>query len=127
MKLEPKIAEGRFYFAIVDGSQMMALSGLLESVVAVFREDEGLTVVFSEDVKDDVSDLSEKEVVGPFALITMTAQTDLNAIGILAKITAALAKERIAVNPFSAYLHDHIFVPHDKKDAALSILKTLSI
>jgi hypothetical protein len=127
MKLEPKPAEGRYFFASVDESQLMALSGLIGSVVAVFREDEGLTAVFSDDVKDDVASLSEKPVVGPFALITMTAETDLNAIGILAKITAAMAKEKIAVNAFSAYHHDHILVPYDKRDKALAILRSMTV
>ncbi|MFH0737932.1 MAG: ACT domain-containing protein [Candidatus Micrarchaeota archaeon] len=127
MKLEPKPAKNRYFFAIVDESQLMALSGMLDSVVAILREDEGLTVVFSEDIKDDIEGLSEKPAIGPFALISMAAETDLNAVGILAKITAALAKEKVAVNPFSGYLHDHIFVPSDKKDAAMATLKALEI
>ncbi|MEW6748407.1 MAG: ACT domain-containing protein [Candidatus Micrarchaeota archaeon] len=127
MKLEPKAAEGEYYFAMVAEDDLMALTGILESVVCIFRESEGLTIVFSEDAKEEVAELTGKEIMGPFALITMTAQTELNAIGILAKITDALAKEKIAVNAFSAYYHDHILVPYGKKERATAILESLSV
>ena len=125
MELEPEQAEGKYYFAIVSEDELMALTGILESIVCIYKESEGLTIVFSEDAKDTVAELTEKEIMGPFALITMTAQTDLNAIGILAKITEALAKEKIAVNAFSAYYHDHILVPYEKKDNAIALIRPL--
>jgi hypothetical protein len=123
--MQPSLAQGKFYFATVDESQLMALSGYLESIVDVFREKEGLSIVFSEDVKDDIAQLSEREVVGPFAFISLTVNSDLMAIGLLAKITDALAKEKISVNAFSAYYHDHIFVPYERKDEAMKALKKL--
>lgn len=126
MNLEPKAAEEKYYFATVEEDDLRALTEILDSIVCVFREEEALTVVFSEDVKADIEESSEEDIQGPFAMITMTVQTDLNAIGILAKITAELAKEKIAVNAFSAYHHDHIFVPYDKKDAAVALIKPLS-
>jgi hypothetical protein len=43
----------------------------------------------------------------------------------LAKITTALAKEGISVNAFSAYYHDHLFVPYDRKEDAMAALAEL--
>jgi hypothetical protein len=122
MKAEPHLAEGKYYFATVDESQLMNLANYLGGIVAIFREDEGLAAVVSEDIKDDIAGLSDKGLKGPFALITIGAQTDLYAVGILAKITRALVKEKIAVNAFSAYHHDHLFVPYEKKEDAMHVL-----
>jgi hypothetical protein len=122
MKIEPRIAEEKYYFAIVDESQLMNLANYLDGIVAIFREDEGLTAVVSEDIKDDIASLTDKDLEGPFALITLGAHTDLYAIGILAKITQALTREKIAVNAFSAYCHDHVFVPYERKEDAMRAL-----
>lgn len=124
MELGPKLVNGEYYFATVDESQLPALSSYPGCFIAIFREEEGLTIVFS-DIKEDIAGLSDKKIEGPFALITLGAQTGLYEIGILAKITGALAKEKIAVNAFSAYHHDHILVPYGKKDAALAALRKL--
>jgi hypothetical protein len=125
MKPKPHLAEGKYYFATVDESQLMNLANYLGGIVAIFREDEELTAVVSEDIKDDIAGLSDKGLKGPFALIRLGAQTDLYAVDILAKIIQALSKEKIAVNAFSAYYHDHLFVPYEKKEEALRILGKL--
>ncbi len=124
--MNPSLAEDKFYFASVDESNLMAVANYLNYIVDVFRENEGLSIVFSEDILEEVKELSESEVQGPFAMITLSVNSDLMAVGFLAKITEALAKERIGVNAFSAYHHDHLFVPYDKKEDTIRILKKLS-
>jgi hypothetical protein len=69
--------------------------------------------------------ISEKEAAGPFALITLTVNSDLFEVGLLAAVTAALAKEKIPCNAISAYHHDHLLVPYEMKDKALALLKKL--
>jgi hypothetical protein len=123
--MEPTLMDGRYYFATVDESQLLTLSGYLDGIVAIFREKEGLSIVISEDLKAVMARLSEKEIIGPFALISLTVHSDLHAVGLLAKITGALAKEGISVNAFSAYYHDHLFVPYDRKDDAMAVLSEL--
>jgi len=125
MEIDPRLVEGKYYFAMVGESQLMALTSYLDSIVAIFREGEGLTVVVAEDAKDDVAGLSAEKLRGPFALITLGAQTDLYMVGLLAKITGALAEEKIAVNAFSAYHHDHLFVPFERKEDAVRALEKL--
>jgi hypothetical protein len=121
-RMEPTLDGGKYYFATVNGSQLMELSGYLNSIIDVFNEEEGLSIVFSEDVKDGISQLSGKPIIGPFAFITLTVHSDLYAVGLLAKITSALATEGISVNAFSAYHHDHLFVPFERKDEAMEVL-----
>jgi len=125
-RMEPELKEGRCYVATADRSQLVALANYLDYVLCVFREEEGLTVVFSGEIKDEIREITEKEVVGPFALITLTVHSDLLAVGFLARITEALAKEKISVNAFSAYHHDHLLVPFKRKDDTLRALKKLS-
>jgi hypothetical protein len=124
--MSPRLSGGKYFIATVDESRLMELAGYLDYIVGIFREDEGLTIVLSDEIKEDVGGLAEKEMAGPFALITLTVQSDLMAVGFLAKITAALAKEKISVNAFSAYYHDHLLVPYGKKDDAMRALKALS-
>jgi len=124
-RMDPRLKEGKYYFATIDESHLMQLSGYLGSVMDVFKEDEGLSIVLSEDVKDEISAISSKELIGPFALISLTVHSDLYAVGLLARITAALAQEGISVNAFSAYYHDHIFVPYDRKDDALDAISRI--
>jgi hypothetical protein len=121
-RMEPKLKEGKFYFATIDEAHLAQLSAFLGSVIDVFKEEEGLSIVFSEDARESISGLSSKDLIGPFALISLTVHSDLYAIGLLAKITAALASEGISVNAFSAYHHDHIFVPYERKDDAMNAL-----
>lgn len=124
--MAPEAAEGGYHIATVDESQLMALSGYLGHIIDVFREEEGLSIVFSEEIKDGVSQMTEKEIIGPFALITLTVNSDLLAVGFLARITEALARKEIPVNAFSAYHHDHLLVPYGKKEEAMEILRKLA-
>ena len=123
--MEPALMDGQYYFATVDESQLMTLSGYLDGICAIYREKEGLSIVFTADLKDVMVRLTDREVVGPFALISLTVHSDLHAVGLLAKITNALAKEGISVNAFSAYYHDHLFVPFARKDDAMAALTDL--
>ena len=124
--MSPKLDSGKYYMASVDESQLMILANYLDYVVAIFREAEGLSVVVSEDIRAEISELTEDKPAGPFALITLGVNSDLMAVGFLARIAAALAAEGISVNAYSAYHHDHILVPSEKKDLAMQALEKLS-
>ncbi|MDD5172325.1 MAG: ACT domain-containing protein [Candidatus ainarchaeum sp.] len=122
--MQPKMAKTRYFMASVGEGELMALSGYLEYIICIYREKEGLTVVFEEGIKEDIAGMTEK-MVGPFALITLNVYSDLMAVGFLARITDALAKEKISVNAFSAYHHDHLLVPWERKEDALKALEKL--
>ncbi|HUI76634.1 MAG TPA: ACT domain-containing protein [Bryobacteraceae bacterium] len=48
-----------------------------------------------------------------------------DAVGLLARITAQLAEHGISVNAVSAYYHDHLFIPEDRAEEAVGLLKEL--
>jgi hypothetical protein len=123
--LAPSLSDGDYYFASVDESQLMAVANFLDFVIAIFRESEGLTIVASSEAKDDLSSLTDAPLAGPFSLIAIGAESDLLAVGLLAKLSSALAGEGISVNAFSAYHHDYLLVPSGRKDDAMRILNQL--
>jgi hypothetical protein len=56
----------------------------------------------------------------------LTVHSSLEAIGFLATISTALAHAGIPCNAVAAYHHDHLFIPVDRAQEALALLKALS-
>ena len=88
--------------------------------VCVFHEREGITLVLRR---------AEAERLGlafafPCRMITLNVHSSLEAVGLLAAITAALAARGISVNAVSAYYHDHLFVPAGRAEEALEAIRT---
>ncbi|CAJ0783736.1 hypothetical protein R8510_05169 [Ralstonia chuxiongensis] len=90
--------------------------------IATFREAEGLTLIIPR------SQVSRAELSFQFecALITLNVHSSLDGVGFIAMISASLAKESIACNVMSAYHHDHLFVPFEKRERAMQILRDLA-
>ncbi|MFZ5638128.1 MAG: ACT domain-containing protein [Pseudomonadota bacterium] len=83
--------------------------------ILLFREDEGTTVVV------------EAEDVGTtWAQITLRIHSSLEAVGMMAAISAALAARDIPCNVVSAYYHDHLFVPWERREDAMAALRALT-
>jgi GNAT superfamily N-acetyltransferase len=59
------------------------------------------------------------------AWITLRVASSLAAVGMLARVTAALARRGISVNPVAGFHHDHLFVPHDRAADAMAALDEL--
>lgn len=90
--------------------------------IATFWEEEGITVVLSQSQAERLN----LPVQGYWAWITLQIHSALDAVGFLAVITSALAKAGISVNVYSAFYHDHIFVPWEDRLQAMEVLKTIS-
>ena len=59
----------------------------------------------------------------PFRMITLEIRSSLDAVGFLAAVTTKLAAHGIAVNAVSAFHHDHLFVPAERAEEALALLR----
>jgi hypothetical protein len=92
----------------------------MADALMMFREAEGTTLIV--DV-DDAAPGNERML---WARITLRVQSSLTAVGLMAAVSAALAKRGIPCNPVSAFLHDHLFVPWDRRDDALDALSHLT-
>jgi hypothetical protein len=92
----------------------------MADALMMFREAEGTTLIV--DVDEDGAG-SERML---WARIILRVQSSLTAVGLMAAVSAALAKRGIPCNPVSAFLHDHIFVPWERRDDALDALSHLT-
>jgi hypothetical protein len=90
--------------------------------VGTFHEAEGLTAIVP---------LQQAQALGlphqfECRMVTLTVHSALDAVGFLARISAALAAVGVACNVVSAFHHDHLFVPEDRLDDAMQALKRLA-
>jgi len=87
-----------------------------------FSEREGMTLILSE------SQAQAAGLAGTFRcrMITLDIHSSLEAVGFLAAITTRLAVAGMGVNPVSAFYHDHLFVPAERAEEALAILRQLA-
>lgn len=61
-----------------------------------------------------------------FARITLKVHSDLEAVGLTAAVSGALATSGIACNVVAGLYHDHLFVPWDQREHALQLLQRIS-
>lgn len=117
--MQPKLVDKVFVFCTVKGrlDQYLALEP-----IAMFIEQEGLTLVLMKDKADKANLVYE----GLFRQITLTVHSSLEAVGLTAAVSTKLTSKGISANVIAAYYHDHIFVSNDKADQALLALKELS-
>jgi len=85
----------------------------------MFHEAEGLTLILLKEEADAI----EMAYEFPCRMITLNIHSSLEAVGFLARITAALAQHDMGVNPVSGFFHDHLFVPDGREMDAISVLK----
>jgi hypothetical protein len=118
-EMEPKLRPETYVFATVPpGADIPAEI----DPVMIFREAEGTTLILKEAEADAAG------VSGTFRsrMITLEIHSSLDAVGFLAAITRQLADAGIGVNPVSAFFHDHLFVPADRADEAVGLLRQLA-
>jgi len=75
-----------------------------------------------------LSDLAGRGIPaeGEWARISLTVHSALAAVGLTAAVATALAREGIPANVVAGYFHDHLFVPWDRRAAALAALRGLT-
>ena len=115
--IAPKMNQGQYVFITTDNPDAIQSS----DIILQFREKEGITFVLERKLAD------QKGFTYNFvaAWITLNVHSSLEAVGLTAKVSAALAKECISCNAVAAYHHDHIFVPYREVDRAISVLRKL--
>jgi len=89
---------------------------------AMVREPEGVALVVTR---------ADAEVHGlPYdfvaAWITLRVHSALDAVGLTAAVSGALAEAGISCNVLAGRLHDHLLVPHERATEAMAVLTMLS-
>jgi hypothetical protein len=114
--MSPELSENEYVFCTINQDVDIKFMPKM-----IFREKEGTTLILEKKQADEYN----LEYASVWKLITLNVNSDLEAVGFLAKITEVLANEEISVNAVSAYYHDHLFVPTDKSEQALEALTNL--
>jgi hypothetical protein len=115
--LSPRLNDGAYVFAIVPDAIPEGADP-----VAFVREDEGLSLVVPRRRADELG-LSYDFVA---AWITLQVDSALDAVGMTAVFSRALADAGISANVVAGYTHDHLFVPHDRADDAMRAIAALA-
>lgn len=118
--MQPVLSDKEYVFASLDKSQLDVLPNL--TPLGTFYESEGLTVITLKS-KADAFGVSYQ---GVFQCITLKVHSSLEAVGLTAAVSSALSVSGISANVVAAYYHDHIFVPSNKANQALSCLNALT-
>ena len=92
-----------------------------EHALATFRETEGTTLIVPWERAEEFDVCSE-----PMARITLSIHSSLEAVGLTAAVSQALASEAISANVVAGFYHDHIFVPQTTGERAVACLTLLS-
>ena len=84
---------------------------------AMVREPEGITYVLPR------AEADERGLAYDFvaAWITLRVHSALEAVGLTAAVSAALASAGISCNVLAGRVHDHLLVPHDGSDEAVAV------
>ena len=91
------------------------------SAKMVFEEAEAITLILTQ----SAAEREELSYEFPCRMITLNIHSALDAVGFIAAVTTELARHNIGVNPVSGFYHDHLFVPADRADEAMTALKAL--
>lgn len=117
-QMEPELNKGEYVFCTLQEESAKDIDQVLFS----FKEKEGLTLVLPRQVAD-AAGLAYSFVS---SWITLKVHSSLEAVGLTAAFSTALAKAGISCNVVAAYYHDHIFVPAKDAAKAMQVLKSCS-
>ncbi|MFC5805109.1 ACT domain-containing protein [Streptomyces formicae] len=115
--MRPELNPGRYVFTTVGGR---IPSGV--TPVVTVREPEGVTLVVPLE-EADAAGLAYDYVAG---WITLRVHSALDAVGLTAAVARELADAGLSCNVVAGFHHDHLFVPHERAAAAVTLLDDLA-
>ena len=117
--LSPRLDPRLFVFASL---REISPEILADEPLCLFREAEGWTVI----IEESKAARYGAEDALRFSMITLEVYSDLEAVGLTAVATTALAAYGIPANVIAGYHHDHIFTPADDAEDAIDALLEMS-
>lgn len=115
--MQPQLMAQEYVFialeqgAYGDGAQL--------NPIAMFQEQEAMTLV----VPREQAHAQGVTYQSVFRCITLSVHSSLDAVGLTAAVSAALASNGISANVIAAFYHDHIFVPAAQAQLAVRVLE----
>lgn len=118
--MRPILDPDAYVFCSFNDRSIADLAGL--APLCLFAEAEGVTAILPV-VEADKLGLGH---TGHFRRITLTVHSSLEAVGLTAAVSTALATAGIPANIVAAYFHDHVFVPASRAEEAVRLLQELA-
>jgi uncharacterized protein len=116
--MNPRLNPGEYVFCTVERADVPTDWEPL----GWFREQEGTTVI----VPRSRADALGLSYSFGGAWITLNVHSALEAVGLTAAVSRALAQAGISCNIVAGYYHDHLFVPVHEANRALEMLRALT-
>ena len=118
--MQPHLLEEEYAF--VNFPQGRYGDGAHLSPVGAFMEQEGLTLIVpvAKALNNNIA------VESRFRCLSLTVHSSLEAVGLTAAMSSALAENGISANVVAAFFHDHVFVPAEQADKAMDVLIKLA-
>ncbi|MBN8675843.1 MAG: ACT domain-containing protein [Chitinophagales bacterium] len=116
--MKPALNEGEFIFYSLPDLSVININDIIFS----FKEKEGFTVILEKSLADKLN-IPYSFVA---AWITLTVHSSLEAVGLTAAFSKALADEQISCNVVAGFYHDHIFLAKQDAEKAMEVLIGLS-
>ena len=117
--MSPELREGEYVFSSISPEEF---NDMQVEPVGWFREAEGISLILD---RAAAQRLGIKQS-SAFRMISLNVNSSLEAVGFLAAVTEKLAAAGVSVNAVSAFHHDHLFIPAEKADLAISLLNDLA-
>ena len=118
--LQPQLLEHSYVFCTFQGARYGDWAHT--QPVMSMMEKEGLTLV----IEQGRAQREGLHYEGVFRCITLGVESSLEAVGLTAIMASALTERKISPNVVAGYHHDHVFVPADRAQEALEVMKQLS-
>ncbi|MCH8339478.1 MAG: ACT domain-containing protein [Chloroflexi bacterium] len=118
-EMSPELREGEYVFSSISRED---LDDLRVDPIGWFREVEGISLILDRAAAQRLG-LKQSSA---FRMISLNVDSSLEAVGFLAAVTEKLAAAGVSVNAVSAFHHDHLFIPVEKADLAMSLLNDLA-
>ena len=115
--LQPLLADQIYVYCLLSYNLPFDLTLALSS----FRETEGLSLILEQKIADQYNLFYEST----FRLISLRCHSSLEAIGLTAAVSTALANADISCNMIAAFSNDHILVPSGTEERAMKVLHDL--
>lgn len=117
--MSPELREGEYVFSSVTQEDF---DDMQIEPVGWFREVEGISLILDRAAAQRLG-LKQSSA---YRMISLNVNSSLEAVGFLAAVTEKLAAAGVSVNAVSAFHHDHLFIPADKANLAISLLNDLA-
>jgi len=117
--MSPELREGEYVFSSVTQEDF---DDMQIEPVGWFREVEGISLILERAAAQRLG-LKQSSA---YRMISLNVNSSLEAVGFLAAVTEKLAAAGVSVNAVSAFHHDHLFIPAEKANLAMSLLNDLA-